>query len=374
MSKPTLAVVSMDIRRDLILPMRDFSKFRLVHLYRNAPYGDMTPDEMDPSLVEFQTPCGLFRHLWKAKPDLVQGVEPFLFRLLPYQYAIFGYAVVRRIPLVLVTFENRPLSEKYGRMLARLQEWLLWPIFRYAKSVVALNKGAERNVSAVTSNANVTRLMYGTWGVDLDEFSPCGDIDEHMSDSDAENVILFVGRIHREKGIFQLLQAFARVRRRMPSTHLILIGDGPKRSMIENLIAAEDLQDCVTILGTIENRKLPPYFRGATVFVAPSITTRRWEEQVGMTNIQAMACGTPVVSTRSGAIPEYVPDGEAGILVPERDPVALADAILLLLTQDALRQRMGEYGRAYAVEHYDAGKNVRIAEEYLVDLLGSTAS
>ena len=85
-----------------------------------------------------------------------------------------------------------------------------------------------------------------------------------------------------------------------------------------------------------------------------------------MTNIQAMACGLPVVSTRSGAIPEYVPDGRAGFLVPECDPQALAGAILRLLGDEALRQRMGAAARDYALEHYDARANVARAEEQLL--------
>ena len=92
------------------------------------------------------------------------------------------------------------------------------------------------------------------------------------------------------------------------------------------------------LLGTVKNRDLPPHFRNADVFIAPSITTHRWEEQVGMTNIQAMASGVPVISTLSGAIPEYVPDGVAGILVPEQDPRALAEAIRRITVDNELHR------------------------------------
>ena len=86
-----------------------------------------------------------------------------------------------------------------------------------------------------------------------------------------------------------------------------------------------------------------------------------------MTNIQAMACGVPVVSTRSGAIPEYVPDGEAGLLVPERDPQVLADALLTLLSDPALRHRLGQAGRLYAETHYSAATNIRQAETVILE-------
>jgi glycosyltransferase involved in cell wall biosynthesis len=98
------------------------------------------------------------------------------------------------------------------------------------------------------------------------------------------------------------------------------------------------------------------------------VSTGRWEEYVGMTNLQAMACGLPVVSTRSGAIPEYVP-ATAGLLVPQRDPQALAGAVLDLLSDPARRERMGQAGRAHAVEFYDARRSVLRAEEELLCLL-----
>lgn len=85
-----------------------------------------------------------------------------------------------------------------------------------------------------------------------------------------------------------------------------------------------------------------------------------------MTNIRAMACGVPVVSTRSGAIPECVPDA-AAVLVPERDPEALAEAIVQLLCNESLRRKMGQVGRAYVIDHCDARKNVERAEEIILE-------
>ena len=212
--------------------------------------------------------------------------------------------------------------------------------------------------------------MYGTWGVDLDEFTPQRNGRE--PNFGPGPVLLFVGRLHAEKGVFDLMDALDLVKTQMPQAKLVLVGDGPARPGIERTVAERGWAETVILTGTIKNRDLPPYFRVADVFVAPSITTRKWEEQVGMTNIQAMACGVPVVSTRSGAIPEYVPDGVAGILVPERDPQALAEAILRLLSDEGLRRRMGKAGRIYAVEHYDAGKNVQRAEEIILErCLGS---
>ncbi|MCC7352680.1 MAG: glycosyltransferase family 4 protein [Anaerolineae bacterium] len=370
MTLPTLAMVSTDIRRDLVAPLRHVTRLRLLHFYRHAPYGDLAPEEIDETLIAYNTPLDLLRRLSRAQPTIVQGVEPFAVRLLPYLYAVFAIALWQRIPLILVALENRPLAEKHGPVLSPLLRAILRPVFSRARLIIYLNEGARRNVLSIGPyEAKLQRLAYGAWGVDLAEFTPQRDGREAAFGPGP--VLLFVGRLHQEKGVFDLLAAYERVHAAHPSAILILAGDGPARPEIERIVAQRGWAGAVRLLGMVKNRDLPPIFRAADVFVAPSVTTRKWEEQVGMTNIQAMACGVPVVSTRSGAIPEYVPDGVAGVLVPERDPAALAGAINRLLADDDLRRQMGEGGRAYACAHYDAAANIAIAEQVLLEVAGS---
>ncbi len=366
--RPTLAMVSTDIRRDLVAPLRRMRLLRLVHYYRQAPYGDLAPGDLDNSLVAYRGPLGLFLQLRRLHPDIIQAVEPFSLRLLPHLYACLAGAWLGHSRLVVVTLENRPLAEKHGPLFSRLLRAMLRPVFCQARLIITLNAGARRNVLSVGRyERKVERLMYGTWGVELDEFSPRRDGSE--PDLGRGPVLLFVGRLHEEKGVFDLLDAYALVRARVPGTRLVLIGDGPARAEVKHLVADRGWEAEVRLMGTLKNRDLPPYLRAATVFVAPSRTTRKWEEQVGMANIQAMACGVPVVSTRSGAIPEYVPES-AALLVPERNPDALAQALRHLLESSDLRSQLGQAGRDYAVAHYDARTNVERAEARLLALLG----
>ena len=360
------AMVSTDIRRDLVEPLRHFTRLAITHFYRRASYGDLTADELDDHLVPYRSPRDLYRGLQNARPEIVQGVEPFAVRLLPYLLA--GWLAARRLhaALLIVALENRPLPIKHGPVIARLLRLVLRPIFQDARLIVPLNAGAARNTLTIGPFApKMARLMYGTWGVDLAAFTPQRDGRE--PDFGPGPVILYVGRLHPEKGLFDLLDAFALVKARMGQARLVLVGDGPARSAVEQRVQEHGWQDAVCLTGTVKHRDLPPYFRAAELFVAPSVTTPKWEEQVGMTNIQAMACGVPVVSTRSGAIPEYVPDGEVGLLVPERAPQALADALLTLLSDPTLRHRLGQGGRLYAAAHYSAVANIRQAEAVILE-------
>ena len=365
-SRVRFAMISSDIRRDLVEPLRHFRRLAITHFYHRASYGDLTADELDDQLVPYHSPLDLYRGLQSARPEIVQGVEPFAVRPLPFLLA--GWQAARRLhaALLIVTLENRPLPTKHGPVIARLLRLVLRPVFRDARLIVHLNAGAARNVLTVGPFApKMARLMYGTWGVDLAAFTPQRDGRE--PDFGSSPAILYVGRLHPEKGLSSLLDAFDLVKARTAQARLVLVGDGPARSGVEQRLQERGWQDAVCLTGTIKHRDLPPYFRAAELFVAPSITTPKWEEQVGMTNIQAMACGVPVVSTRSGAIPEYVPDGEAGLLVPERDPQALADAMLTLLNDPNLRHRLGRGGRMYAEAHYSAAANIRQAEAVILE-------
>nr|WP_319775849.1 glycosyltransferase family 4 protein [uncultured Sphaerochaeta sp.] len=310
---PVFAIISTGIRRDLLEPIRHFCRLKVVHFYREAVYGDLTDEDLSGDLIAYSGPWSLFRRLSRARPDLIQGVEPFQIRMLPYMYAAYAVALLRGKPMVMICFENRPLDLR--RPLKRfLLRTFLRPVFRYARLIMVVNDGAQRNVLTVGPyQAKVRRLMYGTWGVDLEDFSPIRDGRE--PDLGPGPVLLFVGRLNAEKGIFDLMDAFDRIRLERPDCRLVLIGDGPARGDLERRIVTSGCSDRVKLVGMVKHRDLAPYFRAADIFVAPSVTTRRWEEQVGMTNIQAMACGLPVVSTESGAIPEYVPHGRAGLLV-----------------------------------------------------------
>ena len=354
MTPPRLAIVSTGIRRDLLAPLKHFTKFEIGHFYRRAEYGDLTPDDLDATLHSYRSPLDLYRQLVYAHPNVIQGVEPFSLALQAYLWACYLAARKTGARLFAVTLENRPLDIKFGRTPAFLLRRVLHRYFDRTCLVIVLNEGAGNNVvTCGVPRTRIQNLMWGTWGVDLDEFAP------HERRAQQPPTILFAGRLHEEKGIFVLMEAFARLSSTLPEARLIVAGDGPARREVEWIARA---MSGVTMLGTVKNRMMPGIICDADVLAMPSLTTHGWEEQVGMVALQAMACGVPVVASRSGAIPEYMPDGIAGMLVPEHDATALADALIRILSDAELRVRLGHDGRAYACSHYDAGKNISFAE------------
>jgi glycosyltransferase involved in cell wall biosynthesis len=137
----------------------------------------------------------------------------------------------------------------------------------------------------------------------------------------------------------------------------------------------QDVQDrnlsaSVHFLGTVMNKDVPRYLRSAAVLAAPSLTTRRWAEQVGMSAIQAMACGVPVVSTPTGSISEFIDDGVTGVLVPEGRPPELAEALALILINRERRGELAQRARAESLRRFDARTNIRSVEKRILEACG----
>lgn len=188
------------------------------------------------------------------------------------------------------------------------------------------------------------RIVLVRPGVDTEAFSPGPDKRKGLGFGADEFVILFVGWFLPRKGIDFLLYA---VRDLLRSTRtrirLVMVGSGPGRERTETLAQRLEIRDACTFAGSVPYSKMPEYFRSADCFVLPSIATPEWQEQFGMSLIEAMSCGLPVIGTYSGAIPEVI--GESGLLCQPNDFVSLASALERLMDDQVLRHDAGIAGR-----------------------------
>src|SRR5262249_34717308 len=166
-------------------------------------------------------------------------------------------------------------------------------------------------------------------GIDLDRFSYAGPR--------TDGPIVAVARLSPEKGIEGLLRAAALALRECPSLRFEIAGDGPCLSELTRLALQLGVSDRVRFLGQV--RDVPGLLARASIFVLPSES-----EGVALTLLEAMAKGLPVVATRVGGNCEVVVEGETGLLVPARDPNALASA-LLRLRDPGIALAMGQAGR-----------------------------
>jgi alpha-maltose-1-phosphate synthase len=202
-------------------------------------------------------------------------------------------------------------------------------------------------------------------GVDTNLFSPGAGGRTHFGIGEEEFVILFVGWLLPRKGLDFLLLALRELIHdsdlAKTRVRLLVVGSGPGRDRIEKLMARLELAENVTLAGSLPYSRMPVAFRSADVFVLPSIATPEWQEQFGMSLIEAMACGVPVVSTLSGAIPEVVED--AAVLCQPNDFVSLYEALKELILTPAKCHELAALGRVQAVSRFTL-------EQYAAKLAG----
>jgi glycosyltransferase involved in cell wall biosynthesis len=126
---------------------------------------------------------------------------------------------------------------------------------------------------------------------------------------------------------------------------LILIGEGPERKRLIQLVERLGLQNVVEFKGGIPQTQLADYYRASDVFILPSIRTKRGEEEAfGLVLAEAMASGLPVIGTRTGGISSLIEDQKTGLMVEEGDPPGVAAAIRRILCEGALRDRLVQGG------------------------------
>lgn len=165
----------------------------------------------------------------------------------------------------------------------------------------------------------------------------------------------YLGRIVPEKGLWVLLDALTALN---IDWQCLLVGDGPIRAEWLKQARNRGLDRRIVWMPTISHTKVPDYINTMDVLVLPSLTTLRWKEQFGHVLIEAMACRVPVIGSNSGAIPEVI--GDAGIIVPEGDPNALAQAIEQLYMSKSKRVTLGLKGRERVLSHFT---NEQIAQK-----------
>jgi len=152
-----------------------------------------------------------------------------------------------------------------------------------------------------------------------------------------------VGRLVQRKGVDDLIRAFADVKPHFPEVRLSVVGDGPERKNLTELAGRLGVLDSVEFKGTLLGAELDREYARCFTFVLPSkdVPTDPANEGLGLALIEASMHVKPLVGTRHGGIPEVVVDGRNGLLVTPGDPGALAAALVELLSNPDLAERMG---------------------------------
>lgn len=185
-------------------------------------------------------------------------------------------------------------------------------------------------------------------GIDVDRF-PIRGLEGRRRE------VLFVGRLVEKKGLIHLLRAMEIVRRELPDTRLVVLGDGPLRAAMEQEARNRGLD--ADFLGVRSATLVSEWMRTARILGMPSVRAANGDsEGLGMVALESMASGMPVAAFDHGGIGEAVAHGQTGLLCKEGDSVALADRLCRLLRDDALWSAFSKAGRSRVVESFDLAR------------------
>jgi phosphatidylinositol alpha-mannosyltransferase len=278
------------------------------------------------------------------RPDVVHVHEPFVPG--PAMFA----ALSVRVPVVATFHAYADRSRLLSAAAPALRK-----IWRRIAVRIAVSRAAAEFVTRPMGRGNV-RIVPN--GADIDLFSSA-----RPAELPEGRRILFVNRLDPRKGFRVMVEAFRRLASERSDVVLIVAGDGPERSAVLDLAA--EPRDRVVMLGNIPHDDLPPYHAAAEVFCAPA--TGR--ESFGIVLVEAMAAGLPIVATGIPGYREVVRDGVEGLLVPPRDPGAVATAIDALLDDADLAKRLAEQGRQRA-QRYSWDTVAKEIEEIYSEVAG----
>jgi glycosyltransferase involved in cell wall biosynthesis len=188
-------------------------------------------------------------------------------------------------------------------------------------------------------------------GFEPEWFHPVASAERRLALGLEGTVIGYVGRLAAEKGVGDLIEAFARLRAGVSEpTGLLIIGSGPQEAELRRAVTTAGLDNVVKFIPAIAHNEIAEYYSCIDVLVVPSRTTARWKEQFGRVLVEAMACGVCVVGSDSGEIPAVI--GGAGLVFAEGDVGALTERLRAVTIDPQLRTRLAEQGRQRAMEAY----------------------
>ena len=183
-------------------------------------------------------------------------------------------------------------------------------------------------------------------GVDTNLFSRAEKVDITRKKYEIDgDVLLFVGRLIRVKGVYYLIKALPKVLKRYPKTKLLIVGSGPEKRRLIQLCAELTIINSVVFINEVLQEDLIPLYSMADLLVLPSIMDITGEtEGLGVVLLEAMACGVPVIGSNVGGIKDIIIDGETGLLSEQKNSDSIAEKIIQLLSDEQLRKKVIENG------------------------------
>jgi len=239
---------------------------------------------------------------------------------------------------------------------------------REARFISAISEFTRQFLTSLVPDDNIDgKIHIVHCGLSPSDFSP-----PNPRPANDVPVLLFVAQLAERKGAPILVEACRILAERGVSFRCVIVGDGPQKALVEQLVEQYALQEVVELAGVVFQEHLKEYLNRADVFVLPCMIASNGDmDGIPVSLMEAMAMEIATVSTYVSGIPELIEDGQSGLLVKEKDAEALADALQRLLEDDELRTRLGKNGRQKVMEEFNIDKSAAqlatLFERYLTN-------
>lgn len=313
----------------------------------------------------------------KTEKQVVNGIDVFrvsFFPLYPFHVWIHGLFVNRlfksleskltlvhlhtpispliktSLPIITTVHTPMKIDARYHEVFdfyslaERMQSMLVYPpieskLFRASKKITTVSRSVAQELREYRLDPKEINVIGN--GVDEKTFTPL------PNKNGTEKYVLYTGVLRARKGLFDLIKCAEQVCRACPDIKFVICGRGPFINKLKENVRRIGLQEKIVFLGYIKRNKLIQIYQNATVHVVPS-----HYEGLPTVLLEAMSCGIPVVATNIGGNNEVVCSGVNGFLVSPKSPREMADVVLRLLDDKALREKIGRLARETIEKKY----------------------
>jgi phosphatidylinositol alpha-1,6-mannosyltransferase len=263
-------------------------------------------------------------------------------KVLPEGLIAWALRVFCGIPYLVYAHGEEILIAQSSRKLA----WIVPRIYRGAAAVIANSRNTKKLLQDIGVEANRIHVIYP--GVDPQSFCVSRKAAERIRQKHQLGmapVLLTVGRMQRRKGQDMVIQAFPRIRQKIPQVKYVMVGAGEELASLTTLTQALGVQDSVVFAGSVPDQELAAYYAACDVFIMPNRQIGDDIEGFGIAYLEAGAAGKPVIGGKSGGTEDAIVDGVTGLRVNGNSSVEIANAVIYLLSIPDRAKAMGTRGR-----------------------------
>lgn len=245
-------------------------------------------------------------------------------------------------PPLIVTSHGADLFSLKGFVFDRLKRY----VALHSNAVTVVSHAMQKILQEMGISLSKVKVI--PMGVDLqNRFVPAAK-------QQKTGVILFVGRLVKKKGLVYLIESLPSIIEHHPHSILRIVGDGQEKERIKKRIIELDLCNHIEFLGAIGNDALPEIYRTADVVVFPSVVAEDGDQEgFGLVLVEALGCECATVVTDLPAMQDIVHNGKTALVVPQKDPMQIAEKVNCLLDDEKMAKTLGRQGRAYVLHRFD---------------------